>query len=247
LAHVQANDQTLTLNQSLLVDSGAVLSFASRLGYAGTGQLALVEISQDDGNSWTPVSQQAGTGSGGESAFSTHTVDLASYVGKTVKLRFRYAYTGGLYYYQSSAGVGWYIDDIKLANVEAISSPAAPATLSSTTFDFTPSAQGSALLQVRPGMYDYFGDWSSAFRVTVGGGSGVSDADRLMNWAERQYPQYFSPAASSQQIAGYTARAYAGGIYLGVLSGEVYVYGPPFGPNVLDVGSLASYLAVCGC
>lgn len=33
----------------------------------------------------------------------------------------------------------------------------------------------------------------------------------------------------------------------GVASGTVFVYGPPFGPDILPVGAVASYLAVCGC
>ncbi|WP_374349286.1 CAP domain-containing protein [Chitinimonas sp.] len=248
LAHVQGNDQTLTLKQPLLVGGGGALAYSSRLGYAGPGQQALVEVSQDDGASWVALSLQAGSGGAGESSFTTRTISLAPYAGRTVQLRFRYAMTGGSFYFQSSKGVGWYIDNIALAGVEAAGTAGSPTTVADTSFDFTPGQSGDVLLQVRPGMYNYFGDWSPTKRVAVGtGGAVVSDADRLMNWAERQYPQYFSPAASSQQIAGYTARAYGGGVYLGVLSGEVYVYGPPFGNKVLDVGPLSTFLANCGC
>ncbi|MDK2126196.1 CAP domain-containing protein [Parachitinimonas caeni] len=243
LAHVQPTDQTLTLNQALLAGGNTALSFSSRLGYAGTGQLALLEISQDDGASWFPAYQQAGTGSAGESAFKTQTVSLAGYAGRTLRARFRFTYTGGTYYPQSSTGVGWYIDNIRITGANAISNIGSPQTASGNGFDFKPITTGDVLLQVRPGLYDYFSDWSTAKRVTVStGGTTASDEDRLMNWAESKYPQFFSPAATTIQVAGYTARAYKSGVYLGVKSGRVYVYGPPFGPQVLDVGSLADWM-----
>jgi hypothetical protein len=246
LAHVQPTDQSLTLKQPFYIGSGASLSFASRLGYTASGQVALAELSLDEGNSWTALFSQTGSGGAGDSGFNTRTVSLAPYAGRTGLLRFRYAFVGGSYYPQSSKGVGWYLDNIGLSGVSAVQAGSA-TSITSNAFDFTPTAAGSLLLQVRPGMYGYYSDWSTAKQVNAVAGSGVSDADRLMNWAEKQYSQWFSPAASSFPLDVYTVRSYPGGIYLGVANGEVYVYGPPFGPTILDVGKLADFLAICGC
>jgi hypothetical protein len=68
--------------------------------------------------------------------------------------------------------------------------------------------------------------------------------ERILDWAQARYAQYFSPAASTQVVAGYRARAYPGGIYLGILHDRVYVYGPPWGAAIRDVGSALDYLTL---
>jgi large repetitive protein len=65
--------------------------------------------------------------------------------------------------------------------------------------------------------------------------------DRLFDWAEFKYPQLFGPHAATQDVAGYQARAYANGIYLGSANGRVYVYGAPWG-GLKDVGGVGEYL-----
>jgi len=59
----------------------------------------------------------------------------------------------------------------------------------------------------------------------------LSDAERIFNWAEATYPQFFAPSgAPTQSVAGYLARYYSTtGNYLGSLDGSVYVYGAVFG------------------
>lgn len=68
-----------------------------------------------------------------------------------------------------------------------------------------------------------------------------SDQERLFAWAEAKYPDLFHPPAITQDIIGYNARAYAGGIYLGVMNGVAYVYGPPWG-GLLPVGRITDYM-----
>lgn len=65
--------------------------------------------------------------------------------------------------------------------------------------------------------------------------------DRLFNWAEVKYPQLFAPHATTQLIEGFRARAYPGGIYLGEMNGEIYVYGPSWG-GLLRVGKASDFL-----
>lgn len=69
-----------------------------------------------------------------------------------------------------------------------------------------------------------------------------ADIDAFFNWAEKNFPSYFSSHAQSQHIAGYYARHYPGtNIYLGTKDGKVYAYGDAFG-GLLDAGELESWL-----
>lgn len=85
----------------------------------------------------------------------------------------------------------------------------------------------------------------------VATGAAVSTSDCLFNWAERTYPQFFSPAASvSSTIAQYYFRYYAGATtYLATSSPDnrVWVLGPVSGNQPMDVGAVASFLGVSGC
>lgn len=69
-----------------------------------------------------------------------------------------------------------------------------------------------------------------------------SDSDRIFNWAQATYPQYFAPAAQTQAMSGYQARYYsATQTYLGTQNGNVYVYGAMFG-GMMFVGTTAQLL-----
>ncbi len=71
----------------------------------------------------------------------------------------------------------------------------------------------------------------------------LADANKIMDYGEANYPQYFSPAgARTLMLMGYYARSYSGtGNYLGIKDGFVYVYGDEFG-GLLNVGTTAYYL-----
>ena len=46
----------------------------------------------------------------------------------------------------------------------------------------------------------------------------------LLDWGERSFPTLLAPPALSQTLAPYRYRAYAGGVYVGVSSGDRQVY-----------------------
>lgn len=74
-------------------------------------------------------------------------------------------------------------------------------------------------------------------------GHALRDAERVFNWAERAYPDLLGIAAPSTTWAGYYLRHYpASGTYVGTAAGRLYVYGPPFGPDPLDLGLLGDWL-----
>lgn len=68
-------------------------------------------------------------------------------------------------------------------------------------------------------------------------------ADRLFNWAERFHPEITPPAVLSTTLQGYYVRHYPGTqTYVGTAGGHLYVLGPAFGPSVVDLGPLESWL-----
>jgi hypothetical protein len=85
-------------------------------------------------------------------------------------------------------------------------------------------------------------------------GASAAIVDCLFNWAERNFSQYFSPAASaaSQNLAPYYYRHYSGtDNYLATSSADdhIWVLGPSFPNNgsPVDVAPIATYLPQSGC
>ncbi|MFK5894671.1 MAG: hypothetical protein QM504_15735 [Pseudomonadota bacterium] len=74
-------------------------------------------------------------------------------------------------------------------------------------------------------------------------GDNATDINRLFDWAERNYPQYFAPPEqSSYEYSGYIVRYYPDtNNYVGIKDGQVYVYGNVFG-GLKDVGTFESLL-----
>lgn len=70
-----------------------------------------------------------------------------------------------------------------------------------------------------------------------------AQADRVFNWAERFHASLFGSPQASQALAGYHARHYAATqTYVGLRDGRLYVLGPAFGSQPLDIGPLADWL-----
>ncbi len=100
----------------------------------------------------------------------------------------------------------------------------------------------------------YYLSWHNPV-VPMAGGHGVlsevitSRTDCLFGWAERNYPQLFSPAGTTSQTSGlYYYRYYHyTNSYIGVSSANSDVY--YLGPNgkLQDVGRLSDWLVTSGC
>jgi cyclophilin family peptidyl-prolyl cis-trans isomerase len=158
LAHPTLETQTLQLPGSLFVAAGASasLAFSSRLGWATTDQVAHVQVSFDDGATWSDLYAQAGTSSAGETSFISRTVALSALAGRVFQVRFTYTLGVGSYYPQTSSGVGWYIDDIALTGVSTATPGTTSAALAATSFAFTPAAAGDVGLQARGLMFSLY-------------------------------------------------------------------------------------------
>ena len=168
LAQPTAVDQSITLNAVLRPHSGSALSFAKLLGWADTGQVAKAQISTDGGATWQDAWSKPGTGTSGDSAFSTVTVPLSAYVGQNIQLRFVYGYTGGSYFPQTSSGVGLYLDDIAVSNADQLLNPITTDIGLANSFAFTPTNSANYLLQVRGAIKTRMLNWGPSLVISVG-------------------------------------------------------------------------------
>jgi len=73
----------------------------------------------------------------------------------------------------------------------------------------------------------------------------LSDSNKLFDWAEAEFPQFFSPSETTFELNGYLVRYYQEkNNYIGTSDDDVYVFGPDFGPDVLNVGKISDYVDV---
>ncbi len=172
LAHPNpATAQELRYEKGFLAGATSELRFKSRLGWASSIQRASVQLSLDEGKSWTELYGQNGTENAGESAYISRTVALASLAGRTVHFRFVYDYRGpGSFYPQTTSGVGWYLDDIEFRNLERLGVVGSPAAASGGAIVFEAPTEGSHLLQARALVFGGYGlDWGPALLVDASG------------------------------------------------------------------------------
>lgn len=244
LAHVLPTDQSMTLRTTIVPQSGSVLRFASRLGFATSAQTALVELSADEGRSWTTLYRQAGDGTRGETGFVSRQLPLTEWVGRSVLLRLRYAFEQGSYFSQASDGVGWYVDDIQVLGAATLVAAGTPEQTGSTSHNLSLPSSGSWLVQARPGVFGHWADWSSG--IVVAATAPPTRTDCLLNWAERRYPELLTPPAASQTSAPYRYRAYNHAVYVGISSIDAHVYYLNNG-RLEDLGPQEHWMAQAGC
>jgi hypothetical protein len=161
LAQPQPVDQILNLNWVLRPGQNGQLAFASRLGWATPNQIARLQVSTNSGATWQDLWSRAGDNTPGQAAFSTVTTSLAPFASREILVRFAYDHTGGSYYYQTGAGIGWYVDDITCSNCEQLVNTQV-ADLSNTGFTFVPSESANYTLRVRARVGGGYLDWGPA-------------------------------------------------------------------------------------
>ncbi|CAG0936462.1 tRNA(Glu)-specific nuclease WapA [Thermoflexales bacterium] len=88
---------------TLPTDAPARLEFWDPIDL-GAGDHALVEISTDNGQSWTPLIDRTSVSN---VSWTRHTADLAAYAGQSILLRFRLDARQ-----DTAVGDGWHIDDV---------------------------------------------------------------------------------------------------------------------------------------
>jgi hypothetical protein len=167
LAHSTPTLQSLTLKATIRPSSTSQLSFAKRLGWATTNQIARAQISTNNGISWVNLWGKAGTGTSGETSFTTTNISLAPYAGHFSQVRFRYEVGAGSYFSQTDAGVGLYLDNIAITAADQASGFVTNAVGSGNSFALTPTATNSLVLNVRARLSGSLLEWGPALTVPV--------------------------------------------------------------------------------
>jgi hypothetical protein len=92
---------------------------------------------------------------------------LATYAGQNVTFRFFFDFVGGSYFPQTTSGVGAYLDDITVLNVDQASSPSTTAIPSGTSFVFNPALTGDYVLRVLGQNNGTDWPWGPSLRVSA--------------------------------------------------------------------------------
>lgn len=178
LAHSIPNAQHFVWERQIMLSGTSRLNFASRLGFASVTQVARVQISLDDGQSWRDVYSQTGTDGRGETEFTNRSIALSNYAGKVATFRFFYDLLGGSYFPQTSAGVGFYVDDITVTNAQELTNIESEYLSNVEAFSYTPETAGDHLVQVQYLGWEGFSGsaWGPAKTLNVGAGPSSSTA-----------------------------------------------------------------------
>jgi len=170
LAHSIPNNQHFVWERQVMLSGTSRLNFASRLGFASLTQVARVQISLDDGQSWRDVYSQRGTDDQGEPSFTNRSVALSEYADQVAKFRFFYELEGGSYFPQTSAGVGFYVDDITVTDAQELTAIDSEYLANVEAFSYTPDTIGQHLLQVQYLGWEGFSGstWGPAKTITIG-------------------------------------------------------------------------------
>jgi hypothetical protein len=189
------SDQILAVPGTFLVSGNdSRITFRSRLGIATATETARVQVSTDEGASWIDLFTQVGTSATGtgfpaatETTFVSRTLALSDYAGRSLSVRLVYSIGFGTAFIPDPTnGVGWYIDDFTLANVEAITAGATTRVATGSSFAFTPAMAGAMGLQARGVMFGaYPMEWGSVTRVNAVLGGGSSSSSFLSNLSVR--------------------------------------------------------------
>ncbi|MEP4076844.1 CAP domain-containing protein [Haloferula sp.] len=158
LSHVSLGpiEQVLTYKKVHKVNSGALVTFHSRLGLASPQQVASVESSVDGGESWIIMWSQSGTNTLGESSFREVTIPLTDHVevGQSIHLRFRYSHPLEASAFPISEYpdflTGWLIDHVTFTELTTTTDGDVLAAEVDGSFKFQASSEGEFLLSARP-------------------------------------------------------------------------------------------------
>ena len=196
--------QTLTLpGEYSASNASATLQFASMLGYATPTQVAHVQISLNDGGTWSDLYTQAGNGGSGESSFTARSVSLAPYAGLVFEIRFTYTFAGNSSYYnETSDGVGWNFDTVSFTNVASAAPGTAQTVSTGSTVSYSPSAPGAAALQAASLLFGtYVISWGPVLNVVAatGGSSPVFTAQPVSQSIATGSTVVFSSTATGAQ------------------------------------------------
>ncbi len=164
--------QILKFAEKFVVTSASPkIIFKSSLSLVGSAQLASVDVLSDNDTMWESVWESTGPVNQNVSSFTAIEVDLSSWIGEVIQIRFRYDFTGGSFFApQPGFNVGWALDDIALGGLEEITSTTLLAEESGDTIHPTFMSMDSVYLQARELAFGGFPlNWGPLLEVTPSG------------------------------------------------------------------------------
>lgn len=182
LAHPVLEDQWVMLKPTYLPGPNATLNFQSWLRTSSVRQIARVQVSTDDGQSWTDAWTKVGA-TNGANGWAPVTVPLASYAGRLVRVRFNYTIKGNTWQAGLGVSTGWFIDDITLPGVEQLidaETTRVSATGATASVTHTPEESGAVVVAARPVISGR--PWGYAPTVRVD----VAEASPFVQWARAE-------------------------------------------------------------
>ncbi len=163
-------DQALTYRRTLLCAANSSIRFQRWLGWSTANQFAKVQISLDDGASWTDVYSLAGTNGIGDSTFQLEQISLSPYAGRLIALRFAYHHAGGDYFPETDFRAGFYFDEVTFLNLQQLENPVVGQANLGEPFAFVPASTDDYGLAVRGEVFhQYHLDWGPVLSVTATG------------------------------------------------------------------------------
>jgi hypothetical protein len=110
-------DQSFVIARDLIPAAESRLKFHERARFSTENTTLEAQISEDGGVSWFTVFSRSGVGGNSglwDSSWIAREIDLSSYAGEVINLRFRMTRNGGSIYQGVSDNYGFFIDDITL-------------------------------------------------------------------------------------------------------------------------------------
>ena len=179
LAHPSSasDHQSMTLERVFVPGGSASITFDSRLRQSGSGQIATLQVTADDGASWTDMWFEQG-GNSFANGMLPVAVDVSQFEGQPIKFRFLFYIGGGGVSPGTDSARGWHFDDIAFSGMTELIG-ATSAGVVASEYAFTPAAAGDYHLQVRARAGDVFLPYAlpTVFEVTANDYSG---------WATRE-------------------------------------------------------------
>nr|WP_308494614.1 DUF4214 domain-containing protein [Duganella rivi] len=158
-------DPSLVYASQLMLGSGASISFTRSTGYAALQEVLRVQVSEDDGSSWSDAYSEAGTDS--PSSARQVQVSLAAYAGRKIKLRLAVTQSGRVY---TCSDCGWNVSDIALRDSSALVNEQTYAVPASGSIAVDFDQAGDYVLYGRTQYQSlYYGDWGPGASLYVDG------------------------------------------------------------------------------
>lgn len=150
LATPDFNEDRFSIDRLVVPDSSSSITFKYRRLFMHPDTKLRVELSVDEGSSFTTVETIDGGSSSVSSVdwdpgFINASIDVpADFENKTITLRFSIDPTGATFL-GSDNNIGVYIDDVSISNTTELSNPSTQTlAAAATSFDFTPGSVGQS-------------------------------------------------------------------------------------------------------